>query len=315
MKNIYILFIVFSTSCNIEKEVSESFFIDKTSVLVLGNVQDGGSPHIGCKKKCCELLFENPDPNRKVVSLGLIDIEDQKTFLLEASPDMTEQLKVLNNSVGFQHSEVPDGIFITHAHIGHYTGLMYLGRESLGGKNVSVHVMPTMKKFLENNGPWDQLVSLGNIKLKELQEDSIIHISKNLSIQPIVVPHRDEYSETVGFKVYGPHRTILFIPDIDKWSKWNRSIVEEIQKVDLAFIDATFYDAQEINNRDISEIPHPFVIETMALFDDQQLEERKKIYFTHLNHTNPLLDSESKAYEYIIKKGYNMAQYKKVIDL
>jgi len=310
---------IFCFSCTeekaAEKPVKQQVFIESTSLMVLGTVQDGGSPHIGCKKKCCADLFEYPDPRRKVVSLGLVDYEDKKTFILEASPDMPEQMKVLNNNLGFEHSEVPDGIFITHAHIGHYTGLMYLGRESLGGKNVPVHVMPTMKTFLETNGPWDQLVKLENVNLKELESDKRTVISTNLAVQPILVPHRDEYSETVGFKVFGPEKTILFIPDIDKWAKWKRSIVDEVSNVDYAFVDATFYDAEEINNRDISEIPHPFVIETMALFDILPDSVRQRIHFIHLNHTNPLLNPTSEAYQTVTTKGYNVAEYKKIIEL
>lgn len=314
MRHLYILFFVYF-SCSQEAVVVKSTLIDKTALMVLGTVQDGGSPHIGCKKKCCVDLFENPDVSRKVVSLGLVDYEDRKTFIIEASPDLPEQMKVLNNSLSFQHSEVPDGIFITHAHIGHYTGLMYLGRESLGGKNVPVHVMPTMKNFLETNGPWDQLVSLNNIVIKELGEGKRKNISKNISIQPMLVPHRDEYSETVGFKIFGPKKTILFIPDIDKWGKWKKSIVEVVSKVDMAFIDATFYDAEEINNRDISEIPHPFVIETMALFDQLPERQRQKLHFIHLNHTNPLLNEDSKAYENVTSKKYNVAKFRNIIEL
>ena len=315
MKKLYSVMLVGLLSCSQIVEETGPALIDSTSVIVLGTVQDGGSPHIGCKKNCCVDLFDNPDARRKVVSLGLVDYEEQKTFLIEASPDLPEQMKILNKSFDFQHSEEPNGIFITHAHIGHYTGLMYLGRESLGGKNVSVHVMPTMKNFLEKNGPWDQLVSLGNIDLKELQNDTRVSISKNLSIQPILVPHRDEYSETVGFKIFGPTKTILFIPDIDKWNKWRRSIVEEVANADIAFLDATFYDAQEINNRDISEIPHPFVIETMNLFDSLPVKERQKIHFIHLNHTNPLLNRGSESYKTAVSKGYNVAEFKKTIEL
>eukprot|EP00957_Ditylum_brightwellii_P156501 11911053-Ditylum_brightwellii.AAC.1 len=68
--------------------------------------------------------------------------------------------------------KTPDGIFLTHAHIGHYTGLMYLGREALGAVDVPVYAMPRMRSFLKNNGPWSQLVSLGNINIQNLEEKS-----------------------------------------------------------------------------------------------------------------------------------------------
>lgn len=207
---------------------------------------------------------------------------------------MTAQVKLLKDFAGERAKEVPDGIFVTHAHIGHYTGLMYLGKEAANASQVPVYAMPRMKTFLEQNGPWSQLVTNKNIVLNEMQENVDMQLSPQLHITPITVPHRDEFSETVGYRIEGPANKVLFIPDIDKWAKWNRNIAEEIAGVDYAFLDATFYDAAEINNRDISTIPHPFVIESMELFKSLSTAEKKKIYFIHFNHTNPLLRLESK---------------------
>lgn len=274
-------------------------------LVVLGNVQDGGSPHIGCQKECCKALFANPDPTRKVVSLGLLDFENEKKYLFEATPDITTQLKVLEYRI--PNSKVPDGIFLTHAHIGHYTGLQFIGREALGGKDIPVWAMPKMAHFLQTNGPWDHLVKLRNIQLRSLTTSGVSF--NEIVITPFLVPHRDEYSETVGYRIAGPNKSAVFIPDIDKWEKWSVSIVEVIRDVDYAFIDASFFDEQEINHRAISEIPHPFVVESMKLFDREPKDFKSKIYFTHLNHTNPLLDPGSEASEQVRRSGYNIARF------
>ena len=270
------------------------------SLKVLGVVQDGGLPHLGSNKLCCE----NYEKRRYVTSIMLINNENNESYLFDASPDINEQL----NFMGDRIKKDLKGIFLTHAHIGHYTGLMYFGREALNSKLINVYAMPRMKKFLENNGPWSQLVSLKNISIKEINNNSKFSIDPNVIIQAIEVPHRAEFSETVGYKIYGPNKTALFIPDIDKWYLWETSIVDEIMKVDYALIDATFYNSKEINYRDISEIPHPFVIESMELFDELDTKEKNKIYFIHLNHTNPLLDKNSDEYKYVIAKGYNIAE-------
>lgn len=285
------------------------------SLIVLGNVQDGGSPHIGCTKSCCKELFRNPDKTRKVASLGLIDPEHKLNWLFDPTPDFPAQTKLLKNLSLFSNKEVPDGIFITHAHIGHYTGLMYLGREALNAKSVPVYAMPKMKQFLESSGPWSQLVGLNNIQIKPIEEAKEIILSPNVKVKAFKVPHRDEYSETVGYLIEGPHKKALFIPDIDKWSKWEKSIVEEIKKVDYALIDATFYDSKEINNRPISEIPHPFVVESMKLFESLPKSEKDKIYFIHLNHTNPLLDPKSPQTKTVLKNGFHIARFKQVLEL
>ena len=284
-------------------------------IIVLGTIQDAGSPHMGCEKSCCIDLFENPDPTRKVVSLGLVDPLEKKYWLIEASPDFITQCRELKKISGFEHAKSPDGIFLTHAHIGHYTGLMYLGKESYNSRNVPVFAMTRMKGFLIKNGPWSQLFKLNNIKINNINHQEEIKLSNNLSITPFLVPHRDEYSETVGFKISGPKKSVLFIPDIDKWGKWNKNLKQEIKKADLALLDGTFYDSKEVNNRNISEIPHPFIIETMALFKKENNSEKSKINFIHLNHTNPLLDTNSAAFKKVKESGFNTANYKDIINL
>lgn len=284
-------------------------------LIVLGTIQDAGSPHMACQKSCCEELFKNPDPTRKVVSLGIIDPLEKKYWLIEASPDFPSQCKILKSTAGFNHKETPNGIFLTHAHIGHYTGLMYLGKESMNSVNIPVYAMPKMEEFLTNNGPWSQLLKIQNIKLCKINSEEKIQLSRTISITPFLVPHRDEFSETVGYKIEGPKKTILFIPDIDKWEKWGKELVKEIKKVDLALLDGTFYDSKEINNRNISEIPHPFVTETMGLLENETKKQKTKIKFIHLNHTNPLLDSFSLESNTLIKNGFSIAKFKELISL
>lgn len=278
------------------------------TLLVLGNVQDAGSPHIACRKDCCRDLFDHPDPIRQVISLGIIDHTTGKTYLLEASPDLPRQAKTLSQAAGTGR-ELPDGIFLTHAHIGHYAGLMYLGKEATNASNVPVYGMPRMREYLATNGPWSQLVTTGNIALRSLVADSTIVLSPALRITPFLVPHRDEYSETVGYLIEGPNQKALFIPDIDKWEKWDRRIEDLMANVDYAFLDATFYDAAELNTRDISQIPHPFVSESMERFAPLSAAERGKIHFLHFNHTNRLLDPKSVEYATVHENGMNVADY------
>lgn len=285
------------------------------SLIILGTLQDAGSPQIACKKECCKDLFANPDPGRKVVSLGLIDPVDKKTFLFEATPDIGQQLNVLMKMAYPEAKEIPDGIFLTHAHIGHYAGLMYLGKEATNSDSVPVYAMPRMKRFIENNGPWDQLVSNGNIVLQELRDGEGVQLTSKIHVMPFLVPHRDEYSEVVGYKIEGPGKSVLFIPDINKWDVWEASIAEEVSKVDYAFLDACFYHAAEVDNRDISQIRHPFVIESMALFNDLPPEEKRKIHFIHFNHTNPLLNTASPEAGHVLDEGYHIAEFKQIFTL
>lgn len=284
------------------------------SIIILGTTQDAGSPQIGCTKDCCKNLFNQPDHSRQVVSLGLYDSKQRMSYLFEATPDISKQLRLLK-TYSKSPTDLPNGIFLTHAHIGHYTGLMFLGKEALNAKDLPVYAMPKMKIFLEQNGPWSQLVNQENIQIQSLFENQAIRLGDSISVTPLLVPHRDEYSETVGYIITGPNKKLLFIPDIDKWEKWKQDINTLISEVDYALIDATFFDAAEINNRPVSEIPHPFVIESMNRFASLPLKEKQKIHFIHFNHTNPLLNKKSAAILQVLKAGFKIAQQGNVFKL
>ena len=280
-------------------------------LVVLGTLQDGGSPHIGCQKSCC--TSENPD--RKVVSLGLVDDGSGKAWIVEATPDIESQLRLLKSFGKSQHPAGTDGIFLTHAHIGHYSGLMFLGKEALGAKNVTVFALPKMTEYLTKNGPWSQLVREQNILLKSLESEVYLNLSEKIRVRALQVPHRDEYSETAGFLIEGPSKKILFIPDIDKWEKWNQPIENWISRVDVALIDGTFFNSAEVGYRDISSIPHPLVEESMNRFSALPKQERAKIHFIHLNHTNPLLNPQSTEYKKLIESGFRVADIRMRFDL
>ena len=255
-------------------------------ITVLGIAQDGGYPQAGCQEEHCQRHWRGEEEKRQVVSLGLTDQASGQNWLFEASPDFTSQLQQLHQATGITDLA---GIFLTHAHMGHYAGLLQLGREAMGAKGMPVYVMPRMKEFLETNAPWSQLVALGNIKLILMEQDQPIALTPTLRVTPLKVPHRDEFSETVGFRVETTEKSLLFIPDIDKWPLWEQSILTEVARVDVALLDATFYQEGELPNRNMSEIPHPFVAETMALFSQMPAAEKRKIKFIHFNHTNPLI--------------------------
>lgn len=281
-------------------------------VIVLGITQDGGFPHIGCQNECLK-AHRNSNNARYITSLALTDPIAKKWWLFEATPDMDKQLQYFRDLTDGDYPYLPSGIFITHAHVGHYTGLMFLGREALGAQEVKVYTLPKMSDFIKSNGPWSQLVSLKNIIQITLTEDLPITISDGISVEAFTVPHRDEYSETAGFKVICSDKGFLFIPDIDKWYKWDRDILEMVKDpdIDYAFLDATFYDAGELPNRPMNEVPHPFVSETMALFDGEPAYLKRKIHFIHMNHTNPLL-FDRRTQQEVNRKGYGIAVQGKV---
>lgn len=294
----------------ITKTVKEN---PKQYITVLGIAQDAGYPHINCENDCCQSYYNGEETKKLVSSLGLIDLENKNKYIFDATPDFTEQTQALKSN-HLDNGNIIDGVFLTHAHIGHYTGLMYLGFEALGANKVPVYAMPRMKEYLETNGPWSQLVTYNNIDLKSLQNDSVVSLNNNLKVTPILVPHRDEYSETVGYRIEGKNKSALFIPDIDKWERWERNIIEEVKKVDYAFLDASFFRDGELK-RDMSKIPHPFTTETTTLFENEDLATKNKIHFIHFNHSNPTIKDSHRLKDSIKNLGFRFAKQGDVYDL
>lgn len=280
---------------------------DEPFLVVLGVAQDAGYPQAGCRKACCQNAFGDAAARRFAASVAVVDPVSGQRWLFDCTPDFREQLRLLDEVAAPKKAAAIDGIFLTHAHVGHYSGLIHLGREVMGTQAVPVFTMPRMQKFLTNNGPWSQLVSLKNIELKPLADAKSVQLNDRISVTPLLVPHRDEFSETVGFVIKGPSRSVLFLPDIDKWGKWKTPIEQVISEVDVAYLDGTFFANGEIPGRDMSLIPHPFVTESLSRFAKLSESDRAKVRFIHLNHTNPALRADSPATRTIRSSGSDVA--------
>ena len=305
LTGLLILIFVGILSCQEKEKKDPKNTTVQFELMVLGAAQDGGYPQAGCARNCCSKHDENKAKASSPTCLALRDHVAKKVWFFECTPDFPTQWQLWKTTTGDRNKSRPDGFFLTHAHVGHYAGLIHLGREIMGTQHVPVFVLPKMFDFLSNNGPWSQLVKLENITLNPMNTDSAIRLSDQLNITPFVVPHRDEFSETAGYRIKVKDKTILFIPDIDKWQKWDRNIVKEIESCDMAFLDATFFKNGELN-RDMSEIPHPFVEESMKLFEGLSASNKDKVWFIHFNHTNPLLFDEQ-AQALVEKLGFHVA--------
>lgn len=284
----------------------------KPYILILGTAQDGGFPQAGCKKECCRSVWENKIPHQGVSSLALVDPISNEKWIFDATPDFPVQLHLLDNHL--KSSTLLDGIFLTHAHVGHYSGLMHLGREVIGSSKIKVFAMPKMKDFLENNGPWSQLINIQNIEIRRMEEAEVLVLNERLKVMPFRVPHRDEFSETVGYKIMTKDKSLIFIPDIDKWQKWDKNLVNVVKEHDFLLLDGTFYKDGEIA-RPMSEVPHPFITETVELLSDLPKSEKNKVKFIHLNHTNPILQPNSKERKVLRMKGFAWVETGQKIEL
>ncbi len=227
----------------------------KPYVIVLGVAQDAGIPQIGCDSPFCLRAWRDPSLRQTVSSIALVDPDSKSRWIFDATPDLPEQFQLLKDSTG-NMSNALAGVFLTHAHIGHYTGLMYLGREAMNANRVPVYAMPRMKQMLEVNAPWSQLVGLNNIEIRPIFDKTAVKLTEAITV------------------------TLL--------------------------LDGTFYADGEIA-RPMSEVPHPFVSETMELLKNLSPKDRSKVYFIHFNHSNPLIQGDRKKIADLRKNGFAMA--------
>lgn len=274
-------------------------------LVVLGAGQDAGAPQIG--------NASDTGPRLLPSSLALIDRVGGKRYLFDATPAMSEQMAMLDAIEPPRTGLGIDGIFLTHAHMGHYLGLAWLGREAADAQGVPVYVLPRMAEFLEGNGPWNQLVSNGNIEIRRLGDQSMAMVDlSGLRVLTYTVPHRDEYSETAGFMVFAGKTPFHYVPDIDSWQQFTRgdrsALFELVKTGRYVLIDATFWDDDELPGRDMSEIPHPRVTDTMDLLRDLPAEQRAKVHFIHYNHTNPIRDPDSAESRTVVERGFSVAR-------
>ncbi len=294
---------------------------DAPFLRAVGTVQDGGLPHAGCTCARCSRARSDPAFRRRVASLALIDPrqEPPAVFLIDATPDLPEQLEALADvrraPAGGVDRRPLAGILLTHAHIGHYLGLAFLGYEVLHVRGLPVWATPRMAGFLRANGPWSQLVTKGEIELRETTPGAAVELAPDLRVRSFAVPHRDEYSDTVGYVIEGPGKRVLYVPDTDRWETWQPPLLERLAGVDVAILDGTFYSPDELPGRSITEIGHPLITVTMDLLGERVSNGALTVYFTHLNHSNPALDPESEAAAEIGRRGFAVLAEGQQVDL
>ncbi|CAM9338723.1 unnamed protein product [Discosporangium mesarthrocarpum] len=315
---------------------------ERMEIILLGCSQDAGVPQLGCTCKRCN--FARGIPGYKdgmVSSLGIRELKQSsehaegKVFLIDATPDIDRQLWAL------QHGTTPGvektgsetqpfqlgGILLTHAHAGHYTGLLRLGKEGADMRGVPVYCTQKMASFLRGNEPWSKLLHRGNIIIHELGPGARVALTDRICVTPVAVPHRAELSDTLAFLISvvaslggeggeskedttrGGSKSqgsqVLYCPDTDTWEGWGRDIQEWCEEVELALLDGTFYSKDELPGRNMQEVCHPLARDTVKRLEGSHAE----VVLIHLNHTNPLLTRDSEERAHVQRAGFKVAEY------
>lgn len=278
---------------------------------VLGTAQDGGLPHAACHCERCEAARRDPARRRLAASLAVVLPASGEVYLVDATPDVREQLDRVADlrrpAAGRVDRQPVSGVLLTHAHVGHYLGLAFFGFEAVHTSRLPVFATPRMAAFLRGNGPWSQLVTKDEIALSEVAPGASFRLGEGaaaVEVTALAVPHRDELSDTVAFLFAGARQRVLYVPDTDRWETWDPPLATVLQGVDVALVDGSFYSLDELPGRDVSQVPHPLMGRTMELLAPAVAAGTLRVFFTHLNHSNPALDPASPAAREIVERGF-----------
>jgi len=272
-------------------------------VTLLGVAQDGGRPQPSCLKDCCKGIKH--DEISFPTSLG--------TTLLDGTKHLFDVTRNLGQQFNIWGENNPTNVWLTHAHFGHVDGLGLFGRETIGAKGIKLHVSQKMTDLIHSTPQWSLMVKQGVFEINTFQNGDKIQFGKE-SIEPIIVPHRDELSDMHAFIIRGEGKSLLYLPDHDTWeetlSSYECKLIREWfdkLEVDAAFIDGTFWSQHELSGRSQAEVPHPPVSQTIAHLGTK-LPNDIDLYFIHLNHTNPLYHKSSSAFKTVESMGWNVGK-------
>jgi pyrroloquinoline quinone biosynthesis protein B len=217
--------------------------------------------------------------------------------------------------------------------MGHYIGLLHCGREAAATTRLPVYSSPAMARLLSNNEPFKRLVDEERLELRQIEIGGSLQLTENISLEPFSVVHRAELTDTLGLLINGPRRSLLYVPDADTWNGWPVPFADWLDKSDIAVLDGTFYSAEELGHRWQGEVPHPPVSETVELLAPRLSAtplrsaegvradtpagqpEQLEVWFSHLNHTNPLWDAESPQRAAVQEAGAGIAGQGQTWDL
>ena len=259
-------------------------------VEVLGNVQDGGVPHLGCDCEICSKARDDPSEAKYVESILLKENNDENTarYLVNATPDIRQQVKW----------KYLDGIFVPHEGLGHITGLQFFGQEGPDISELSVFCCDDVEDYMMKNDPYRFLVDRNNLELHDFSDGETLEL-RGGEIESIQFHHPHLNHDTTAYMIHGEDKKLFYLADI---TDFNREIEEKVEEADIAIIDGTFWSEDEIGR--FEEVPHPPIRRSLDEFADTDT----KIYFTHLNHTNPALREDTEERSELESQGFHVAE-------
>jgi pyrroloquinoline quinone biosynthesis protein B len=291
-------------------------------ITVLGSASIGGVPEWDCTCPNCSAARLDLNLRRTRSSIA-VTVEGDKYILFDAGHDLKTQLEMNGitprlDSVGetFRESRI-DSVFLTHGHADHTVGVA----EFCTGKSFELPLYgpPDLIEFLfgseENPNYFGELGRLAKnyVNPIPLAEEKAVTRLGEIEVRGFEVPHtkvledgRKYPSTTYAYEIKNENSRLVYAPDLGKLDPW---LIERLEGVDVFLMDATFWWDNELER--VSGIPvtsyqlgHVPQEASVVLLKDVGIG---RVVYTHFNHTNPVLDKDSRQLEIVENAGQEIA--------
>ena len=278
-------------------------------VILLGTAAGGGFPQWNCWCPSCLVARRDPSSaSPRSQSSAAISVDGQRWFLLNASPDVREQLARLPSRPPVEIRHVPiDGVLLTDAELDHTLGFVLL-REA---RHLPLYTTAAIRTILECDSrilPVTRAFAEVPVTELPLETPLALHYrdgsSSGLSAEAFAVPagpprfaRSHDVGHTVGmiFRDEDGASACAFVPAC---GHLDASLLDRLAGTDLLLFDGTFWTDDElialgIGDRTARQMDHlPISGPDGSLEQLGRLPCRHRVY-THINNTNPMLVENS----------------------
>jgi pyrroloquinoline quinone biosynthesis protein B len=250
-------------------------------------------------------------------------VDGRRWFLLNASPDVREQLDCLPAAIpaGVRHVPV-EGIVLTDAELDHTLGIALL-REA---RHLQLFATSAVKLILEHDSrilPVTQAFARVDVHEMQLERATPLRYRNGepsgVTVEPFVVPagppryaRSESAGHTVGLTLVDEESggSCAYVPGC---GELDENLVERLGAVDLVLFDGTFWTDDEltslgIGDRRAREMDHqPISGSGGTLTRLAPLARPRKVY-THINNTNPILLRDSPERATVERAGLSVGE-------
>lgn len=298
-------------------------------VTVLGSGANGGVPQWDCCCPNCTRARLDPGLARTRSSVA-VSLDGGQHVLLDATPDLKFQLERVglvprqDEAVNGRESRI-DSVLVTHGHGDHTVGIA----EFSTGKSFEIPVYgpADLIEFLfGDSGEGSYFGDLGRLARnyvvpQALEEGEELELLGGLRVVGFEVDHTDRLpdgscfpSKTYGYELEADGMRFIYTPDIRAISD---ELTVRLEGADLYILDATFYWDDELDRisglpKTSYELGHVPVEDSIDTLSDVGVG---MVVYTHLNHTNPLLDPDQPMAAILRDVGFEVAYDGMVIEL